>query len=119
MSFLAFPLKLDGPFLRRTTAPQAVLQLLELMARTPAGSWAGVPSFGVRDFFEGMRLRPDGLKEAARAINTSLLELGITHYRLESIVKEPSTKADVDNYILNLVDVSDASRTFSTSFKRS
>ncbi len=74
------------------------------MARTPAGSFAGCRSFGLRDYFEGMRLRPDGLNQAAKAVNAALQDLGITNFRLEAIVKEPNSNPDVDNYSLILVD---------------
>lgn len=114
ISFLAFPLRLDGAFLRRTQEPQAILQLIELMARTPASSWAGCPSFGVRNFFERMRLQPDGLAQATKAINAALVDLEITRYRLELIAREPGSDPDVDAYTLTLVDTADPGRTYST-----
>jgi hypothetical protein len=104
---------LDGPYLRRVDEPQAILQLIESMGRTPAGSWAGAPSFGVRDLFQGMRTRQDGLRDAVRAINTTLNDLGIDRYRLDSIDREPGTSPDADSYVLNLVDASDPRRTYS------
>ena len=118
MSFIEFPLRLDGAYLRRVAEPQAILQLIEAMARTPDGSWAGATSFGVRDFFEGMRMRPEGLKEAVRAINTALADLGIDRYRLESIEKEPGRNPDVDTYSFNLVDASDPRSMYSRSLGR-
>jgi hypothetical protein len=116
MSFLAFPLRLEGAFLRRTGEPEAVLQLLSLMARTPVGSFAGCRSFGVRDYFEGMRLRPDGLAQAVKAINAAFEDLGITNFRLEGIGKEPSSNPDVDAYALTIVDTS--GRRYSVSVGR-
>ena len=113
ISFLAFPLRLDGAFLKRTQEPQAILQLIDLMARTPASSWAGCSSFGVRNYFERMRLAPDGLNQATKAINSALQDLEINRYRVQSIAKEPSGNPDVDNYVLTLVDTSDSSVTFS------
>ncbi len=82
------------------------------MARTPASSWAGCSSFGVRNYFERMRLVPDGLNQATRAINAALQDLEINRYRVQSITREPSGNPDVDSYVLTLVDTSDASRTF-------
>ena len=89
------------------------------MARTPAGSWAGCSTFGVRSFFERARLQPDAVGQATRAINAALLDLGITRFRLESLVKEPGDNPDVDNYVLTLVDASDPGRTYSQSLRRS
>jgi hypothetical protein len=86
------------------------------MARTPAGSFAGCRSFGVRDYFEGMRLRPDGLARAAKAINAAFDDLGITDFRLEAIVKEPASNPDVDTYSLTIADSS--GRKYSTSVGR-
>jgi hypothetical protein len=94
------------------------LQLLELMARTPASSWPGCPAFGVRDYFERMRFQPQGLNQAAKAINTALQDLGITRYKLASIVVEPAPNSDTDNYVLTLADTSEAGRTYSTSVGR-
>jgi len=115
MPFLEFPLRLDGPYLRRVPEPQAILQLIEAMARTPARSWAGAPAFGVRDVFEGMRVRPEGIKDALRAINAALTDLGIDRYKLESIEKEPGRNADVDTYVFNLIDTSDPHLKYSRS----
>jgi hypothetical protein len=89
---------------------------LTLMARTPAGSYPGCRSFGIRDYFEGMRLKPDGLTQAAKAINTALQDLGITNFRLEAIVKEPSSNPDIDSYSLTIIDTT--GHKYSTSLGR-
>lgn len=107
--FIAFPLRLDNGFLRRTDEAEAVLRFIEMMARTPGGSWAGCPSFGVRHFFENMRMRPEGLRQAEKAINDTLADLGITHYRLKSIQKEPGPNPDVDVYSVTLISTEDPS----------
>ncbi len=83
-----------------------------MMARTPGGSWAGCPSFGVRQFFENMRTRPEGLRQAEKAINDTLADLGITHYRLKSIQKEPGPNPDVDVYSVTLISAEDPSMTW-------
>ncbi len=114
MSFLAFPLRLEGAFLKRTGEPEAVLQLIGLMARTPSGSWPGCRTFGVRDLFEGMRLRPERLSNVTDSINTTLTDLGITNFRLAAITKEPGEHADVDVYSLTIVDTADPGRKYST-----
>jgi hypothetical protein len=118
MSFIEFPLRLDGPYLRRTEEPRAILQLIEAMARTPVGSWAGAPAFGARDLLETLRTRPDGLKEAVRSINSALIDLGISGYRLEGIESEPGKNPDVNTYIFRLVDASDPRRIYSSSPER-
>ncbi|GIU77234.1 MAG: hypothetical protein KatS3mg005_0472 [Bryobacteraceae bacterium] len=112
--FIAFPLRLENGFLRRTDEAEAVLRFIEMMARTPAGSWAGCPSFGVRNFFENMRLRPEGLRLAEKAINDTLADLGIRHYRLKSIQKEAGPNPDVDVYSLTLVSTEDPSMTWTS-----
>jgi hypothetical protein len=112
--FIAFPLRLEGGFLKRTGEAEAVLRFIEMMARTPGGSWAGCPSFGVRHFFENMRLRPEGLRQAEKAINDTLADLGITHYRLKSIQKEPGPNPDVDVYTLTIVSTEDPSMTWTS-----
>ena len=108
MNFLAFPLRLEGAFLKRTGEPEAVLQLISLMARTPSGSWPGCRTFGVRDLFEGMRLRPERLSSVTESINATLTDLGVTNFRLSAITKDSPENADVDTYSLTIVDTADA-----------
>ena len=115
MNFLAFPLRLAGAFLKRTGEPEAVLQLIALMARTPSGSWPGCRTFGVRDLFEGMRLRPERLSHLTDTINTTLADLGITTFRVVGITKEPGEKADVDVYSVTIADTTQPERKYSTS----
>ena len=50
MSFLAFPMRLQNGLLRRVDGPSALLALMEVMARTPHGSWPGSARFGLRDY---------------------------------------------------------------------
>jgi hypothetical protein len=112
ITFIAFPLRLENGFLRRTGEAEAVLRLIEMMARTPGGSWAGCPAFGVRHLFESMRVRPEGIRQAEKAINDALADLGITHYRVKSIQKEPGPNADTDVYTVTLVSAADPSMTW-------
>lgn len=107
ISFIEFPLRLEGSFLKRTGEPEAILRFIEMMARTPGGSWPGCRTFGVRQYFEGMRTRPEGLKQAEKAINDTLADLGIRHYRLQSIRRDPSPNADVDVYSVTIVSTAD------------
>lgn len=89
-----------------------MLRFIEMMARTPGGSWAGCRTFGVRHFFESMRTRPEGLRQAEKAVNDTLADLGITHYRLKSIQKEPGSNPDIDVYSVTLVSTEDPSMTW-------
>jgi hypothetical protein len=114
MSFVAFPLRLENSFLKRTGEPEAVLQLVELMARTPQGSWAGCRAFGVRDLLEGVRLKPENVRRAAQAINEALTDLGIVHYRLEGIAREPMPDRDVDVYSFTIAETGGQGRRYTT-----
>lgn len=113
MNFLAFPLRLEGAFLKRTGEPEAVLQLISLMARTPSGSWPGCRTFGVRDLFEGMRLRPERLALVTESINATLIDLGITNFKLGAITRESGPYEESDVYSLTIVDTADAGRKYS------
>jgi hypothetical protein len=114
VNFLAFPLRLEGAFLQRTGEPEAVLQLISLMARTPAGSWPGCRTFGVRDVLEGMRLRPERVSHLTDAINTTLTDLGITNFRVGGITKDSGPYEESDVYSLTIVDTADSGRKYTT-----
>ena len=77
--------------------------LLRVMAATPHGSWAGCPHFGMRDFFEQARLRPELVQTALREANLALEDLGIASFRLDSISKEAQRDRDVDEYNVTLL----------------
>lgn len=102
MSFIAFPLRLNNSFLRRSEEVDAILSLIRVMATTPHGSWAGTRHFGIRDLFEQGRVRPELPAQAMQEINRALEDLGITHYRVQSIAKEPQAKQDEDSYVVTL-----------------
>ncbi len=104
--FIAFPLRLENAFLRRCEEPEAILALVRVMAGTPNGSWPACPHFGVRDFFEQARLKPDLPRQAAQEMNRALEDLGITHYKVQAIVTEPRANRDIDSYEVTLVDSS-------------
>ena len=113
MSFLAFPLRFHNSFLRRTNEVESIVSLLRLMAGTPGGSWPGSRNFGVRDIFEGARTHPDAPKVATERMNRALIDLGITGYRIENIVKEVSSNRDVDGYVVTIVSTVEGSKTYS------
>jgi uncharacterized protein YjiS (DUF1127 family) len=104
MLFVSFPLRLDNAFLRRCEEAEGIVALVRLMATTPHGSWAFCPSFGVRDYFEQARVKPDLPRLAVAEINRSLEDLGITRYKVQSIASEPQPNRDVDSYVVTLVD---------------
>lgn len=80
-----------------------------MMARTPGGSWAGCPAFGVRHLLEAARQKPEAIRQAEQAINEALADLGISGYRLKSIQKEQGPNPDVDVYTVTIVLASDPS----------
>ncbi len=113
MSFIAFPLRLHNSFLRRTNEVESIVGLLRLMAGTPGGSWPGSANFGIRDIFEKARTQPDAPKIATERMNRALIDLGITGYRVENIVKEVSSNRDVDGYVVTIVSTVEGSKTYS------
>ncbi len=95
---LAFPLRFDEGTLRRTDEPAAILKLIEIMARTPHGSWTGSASFGLRDLMTGLEARRQPSQSFVQQLNDSLHDLGIDHYRVLSIVREPGSGSETDEY---------------------
>jgi len=81
---------------------QATLALIRVMAQTPHGSWQGCPHFGLRDFFEQARARPELPQLALEEANLALQDLGIAELRIQSIAKEPQSERDVDAYSVTL-----------------
>lgn len=93
---IAFPLRLQRGLLQKTDEREAYLMLLGIMARTPRGSWAGHSLFGFNEFFS--KFFQQGISQESRIritettvkeINTVLADLGLTHYRVDSLVIEP------------------------------
>jgi hypothetical protein len=78
----------DG-FLLRCSERQALEQLLsDIMARSPHGKWAGSAHFGLRDFLEDARSRPERLQEGVLELNQAFADLGMT-IRAKSIAFVP------------------------------
>ncbi len=102
MSFIGFPLRLNKAFLDKCDEREAILRLVRIMATTPNGSWKGGKNFGVRDLFERLDRRQNVPREALEEINKALVDLGITHYRVESLAKEAQAQQDVDSYVVTL-----------------
>lgn len=89
---ITFPLRLRQGLLQKADEQEAYLMLLEIMARTPRGSWAGHALFGFQEFFP--EVTKEGLAPEARSritdravqeINIVLADLGLTRYRVDSL----------------------------------
>jgi hypothetical protein len=106
-------LRVRESFLERTTDAEAIVALLRIMASTPYGSWNGGAHFGLREFFEQARMRPELPQTAIQEGNAALVDLGITDYRIDRIAKEESTDRDVDSYTVTLITPGDVRRTIS------
>ena len=103
MQTLAFPMRLqENGLLRREDEIASVLGLLQVMARTPAGSWAGSANFGLRDLFEGQRQRADVARIALERLNEVFKDLGITNYVVTEVVRELSSQREVDTYAITI-----------------
>jgi len=96
---IAFPLRLQRGLLQKTDEREAYLMLLGIMARTPRGSWAGHASFGFNEFFA--EFAKHGISQesttriaetTAKEINAVLIDLGLTRYRVDSLMIEPCGK---------------------------
>jgi len=117
MSFVAFPLRLENGFLRRVDEPSAVLALIEIMARTPHGSWSGSSHFGLRDYAPGAAGRPEFPKTAVAEVNQALLDLGIRKYEVESITRETGQEQGSDVYAVSLRSTGEQSQTFRIPYR--
>jgi hypothetical protein len=103
---LAFPMRLQSNgLLQRQDAMTSVIALLQVMARTPAGSWAGCPEFGLRDLFEGGRQRIEVGRVAMDRINSVFAELGLDQYTVSDVSRELSAHQDIDTYAITINNV--------------
>jgi hypothetical protein len=117
MSFVAFPLRLENGFLRRVDEPSAVLALIEIMARTPHGSWGGSIHFGLRDYAQGAGGRPEITKAALDELNHALADLGIRKYEVESITRETGLEHGSDVYAVSLKPTGEQSQVFRIPYR--
>jgi hypothetical protein len=72
------------------------------MARTPAGSWPGSASFGLRDLFESNRQRADVARLAMQRINDTFADLGLSEFTVAEVVRELSPGRDTDTYSITI-----------------
>ncbi len=115
MQSLAYPMRLaENGLLRRESRAASVVALLQMMARTPQGSWQGCPQFGLRDLFEDKRLRADTARLMLGRVNDTLAELGIQGYTVTEVIRELSPGRETDTYVLS-IEGTDAAEAFRTS----
>ena len=106
----------ENGLLQRQDRTQSVLDLLHVMARTPAGSWPGSSTFGLRDLFESREQRGDVLRLAMQRINGTFQELGLGEFVVTDVSREPGGQAGVDQYAITIEsNVSDERITASVS----
>jgi hypothetical protein len=111
---IAFPMRLqENGLLLRDDKIASIIALLQMMARTPAGSWAACPTFGLRDLFENSRQRADVARLAALRINETFEDLGIDGYTVTEIVREISPGRETDTYSITLENTA-STETFTT-----
>ena len=92
----------ENGLLRRQDPAAAIMSLLQVMARTPAGSWSGCAAFGLRDLFETSRQRADVARLAMLRINEVFADLGIADFVVSEVVRELSPGRDTDTYAITI-----------------
>ena len=119
MQSLAFPMRLkENGLLHRDSQEASLIQLLQIMARTPAGTWEACPEFGLRDLFEDSRLRADVARIAMERTNRVLEDLGLGDFSIAEIVREISPLRDTDTYSITIARA-DRGDTFTTTVRQS
>ena len=91
MDFIDFPVRIGAnAWIRRSQTPEkAVMQVLEIMARTLGdGGWRGVKEFGLRDYMMSVETRRGLQREAIQVANRILADLDIRWFRVDAIEKE-------------------------------
>jgi len=105
----------ENGLLKREERAASIVALLQMMARTPQGSWPACPDFGLRDLFEDRSLRSDSARLAMTRINDTFEQLAISGYIVTEVVRELSATREVDTYSITIED-SVSAESFSTSF---
>jgi len=111
-------LRFQEGFLKRCSESEAMLSLFRLMGNTPHGSWTGCPHFGLREFLEDAKMRPEQAQRAVEEMNRALESLGITHVRVESIGKPEQLDREKGSLAINLVFTDDPAKTSSLRVER-
>ena len=117
MQSLAFPMRLkENGLLDRDSQEASLIQLLQVMAHTPAGTWTACPEFGLRDLFEDSHQRADVARIAMERTNRVLEDLGLGDFLLSEIVREISPLRDTDTYSITIART-DRGETFHTTIR--
>lgn len=88
--------------MRKFDEPSAFLALMEIMARTPHGSWCGSPHFGLRDYLNLTPNSSEVPKLALDELNRALAELALGKWKIESIVPEQTGASGVAAFIVTV-----------------
>ena len=91
MDYISFPVRISGDgWMKRCLTPEdTVMQILEIMARTPGnGGWLGVEEFGLRDHMMTIGNRRGLQREAIEAANRILADLAIQWFRVEAVDRQ-------------------------------
>ncbi len=92
----------ENGLLVRQDRTASVLNLLEVMARTPFGSWAGSPGFGLRDLIESRDMRVDVPRTAMERINNCFRDLGLGEFTVTEFFREPGQRSGLDSYSVTI-----------------
>jgi len=82
------------------------------MANTPHQSWAGSPHFGLRELLEQGKARPEKVQFAVEEMNRALETLGVTGFRVGSIISESEPGEEASRWVVNLVSTADSAKTY-------
>lgn len=80
----------------------SVLHLLQVMARTPAGSWPGSENFGLRDLLEGRNRRGEIPRIAMDRINYCFEDLGLGEFAVTEFIREDMQQSGLDSYSVTI-----------------
>jgi len=101
LDYITCPVRIGGNgWLKRSpNTEDAVMQVLEIMARTPGdGGWRGVQEFGLRDYMMTIGNRRGLQPEAIQAANRVLADLQIQWFRVEAVEKEDGRDSSEGTY---------------------
>ena len=90
MEWVKFPIQVSVQgWLQRSTLPlDSLVQLIQIMGRTPRQGWRGSDIFGLRDSLTEMAIRSESRSSAIKMINQILTELDINWVKIEDIQVE-------------------------------
>jgi hypothetical protein len=89
--------------LQRCAEFDAVLAIVEIMARTTGGTWAAMESFGVYSLLTAGVARPDLLLRAKESINDALRGMAVTTHTLTDIRHQPGDSPGEHLFLLKFL----------------